>query len=102
MTYVYEQYDLSLFEGRFQDCNRYKEMGGYHGIKALYEYLEELSESTGEPIEIDVIGLCCEWTHYDNETECVEEYNQNYTMDELEEQTTVIQCDDGSILVEEF
>ena len=33
----------------------------YEGLTALYEYLEELSEDTGEDIELDVIALCCEW-----------------------------------------
>ena len=30
--------------------------------EALYEYLEDLSEITGEPIELDVIGICCDFS----------------------------------------
>ena len=33
---------------------------GYVGWKAIGNYLEELSEDTGEDIEIDIIAICCE------------------------------------------
>ena len=46
----------------------------YEGLGALYEYLEELSEDTGEDIELDVIALCCNFTEY-NEEEARREFN---------------------------
>jgi hypothetical protein len=33
----------------------------YAAKKAMFEYLEELEEETGEQIELDVIGLCCDF-----------------------------------------
>jgi len=33
----------------------------YDGKKALFDYLEEVEESTGEEIELDVIALCCDY-----------------------------------------
>ena len=36
----------------------------YHGLKALFEYIEDFEEDTGEEIEFDVIGLCCEFSEY--------------------------------------
>ena len=36
------------------------------GRFALYEYLTEYEEDTGEEIELDVIALCCEFTEYEN------------------------------------
>lgn len=44
------------------------------GLDALFEYLEQLEEDTGEQIELDVIGLCCEYTEY----ESLEQYNRDY------------------------
>ncbi len=36
----------------------------YAGFDALFEYLEGLAEDIGEPIEFDVIALCCGWCEY--------------------------------------
>ena len=33
----------------------------YEGLEVLFNYLEELSEDTGETIELDVVALCCEY-----------------------------------------
>ena len=43
---------------------------GYKGWKAIGNYLEELSEDTGEDIEIDIIAICCEYSM----AESVEEF----------------------------
>ena len=31
------------------------------GLFALYDYLEQYEDDTGEEIELDVIALCCEY-----------------------------------------
>lgn len=31
-------------------------------LRLLFKYLEEYEESTGEELELDVIGVCCEYT----------------------------------------
>ena len=33
----------------------------YKGLDVLFDYLEQLSEDIGEPIELDVVALCCEY-----------------------------------------
>ena len=33
----------------------------YNGLKALYAYLEDLSDDIGEEFKLDVIGICCEF-----------------------------------------
>lgn len=33
----------------------------YEGKRALFDYLEQLEEDTGEEMELDVIALCCDW-----------------------------------------
>lgn len=75
----------------------------YEGKKALYDYLNELSEDIGEPIELDVIGLCCEYSEYDN----LEEFNDNYgydieSLEDLEYYTTVIPIDGNSFIIQDF
>lgn len=36
----------------------------YNGKKALFDYLEQYEEDTGEEIELDIIALCCEYSEY--------------------------------------
>ena len=48
----------------------------YEGLEVLFDYLEELSESTGESIELDVVALCCEY--YESS---IEELIDNYNID---------------------
>jgi len=33
-------------------------------LRALFDWYEELSDSTGEDIEFDPIAICCEWSEY--------------------------------------
>jgi hypothetical protein len=46
----------------------------YEGLEVLFDYLEQISDETGEAIELDVVGLCCEY--YESSTEeLIESYN---------------------------
>lgn len=48
----------------------------YEGLEVLFDYLEELSEGTGETIEFDPVALCCEY--YESSTEeIIAQYNIN-------------------------
>ena len=33
----------------------------YEGLEVLFDYLDNLSEDTGETIELDPVALCCEY-----------------------------------------
>jgi hypothetical protein len=48
------------FERAFVDADR-KENFSYEGLNALFDYLEDYEEQTGEEIELDVIALCCDY-----------------------------------------
>ena len=34
----------------------------YDGLKALFDWFEDMEENDGEQVELDVIGICCEFT----------------------------------------
>jgi len=34
----------------------------FQNLEWLYNYLQDLSDDIGEPVELDVIALCCEYT----------------------------------------
>ena len=61
----------------------------YDGLTALYDYLIQFEEDTGEELEFDPIAYCCEFSEYEN----FKEVKQNYdikSFKELEDNTTVL------------
>lgn len=70
---------------------------------ALFGYLEELEEDTGEDMELDVIGLCCDFTEYDSLEEFQEQYGDGYKcVDDIVDETLVIRLDNGGFIVQNF
>lgn len=64
-----------------QFCDAFRDMGrqdqfSYAGKQALFDYLEEYSDCTGEPVELDVIALCCDYSEDDYLT-----IAENYSID---------------------
>jgi hypothetical protein len=51
----------------------------YEGLEVLFDYLDNLSEDIGEPIELDVVALCC--NYYESS---IEELIDNYNIDASE------------------
>lgn len=98
------------FERAFWDYDRYKDFGR-DALEALWEYLEEYEESTGEEIELDVLALCCDYGAYDylniaeefdnlverEENEDYEDYTER-VLEELERTTSVIRYPGGAIV----
>ena len=95
---------------------------GYNGWKAIGEYLENLSEDIGEPIEIDIIAICCEYRSADSVDEWWQDYyHGQYTSidpeewaeadedtklelirDYLEYNTSVVCCESDCIIWQAF
>ena len=67
----------------------------YEGLIALYDYLEDYEDSTGEQIELDVIAFCCEYTEYESLQEFQEDYGDEYqSLEDIEDRTILIPLDD--------
>ena len=67
----------------------------YDGLTALYDYLIQFEEDTGEELEFDPIAYCCEFSEYEN----FKEVKQNYdikSFKELEDNTTVLKIPNTS------
>jgi len=93
--------------GQFQDAFYNMDRQGqfsYPAKKALFEYLEEYGDSTGEEIELDVIALCCDFTEYDS----LEDFHLEYDaedcpdIDAIECETQVIRIDNDSFIIQAF
>ena len=90
------------FRQAFKDSGR-AENFSYAGLGALFEYLVSLEEDTGEEMELDVIGICCEFYEYEDLKEFQENYGDEYqTIEDIEDQTTVIPVDGDRFIIQQF
>jgi len=75
----------------------------YEGLSALYDYLEDYEDSTGEQIELDVIAICCEYSEYESLAEFQGDYGDDYqSLEEIEHATQLIMIDDTSFIIQAF
>jgi len=66
-------------------------------LYALYRYLDELSSDIGEDIELDVVGICCEFAEY-KDIDAVKEDYEVEDLSDLQDKTTVIEFDGGLVI----
>ena len=93
----------STFIDAFKQSDTRKNQFSYEGLTALYEYFEEYEDSTGEEIEFDMIGICCEYTEYDNLKELNNNYSKQYKdLEELREETEVIIVTFDRFIIRDF
>lgn len=96
-----QQITKCQFMDRFRDMGR-GEQFSYDALSALYGYLEDYEEETGEEIELDVIALCCEYTEYYGLEELQTNYPDIENMDDLQDHTMVIMIDSDSFIIQQF
>lgn len=83
--------NFSHFVDAFRAYDRYDQFG-YQALMVIFEYLEELEESTGQELELDVVAICCDYA-----TDNWEAIAENYSIDldglddEEEKQEAVIE-----------
>lgn len=68
----------------------YKNNFSVQGARALYDYLYDYSEETGETMDFDPVAWCCEFTEYENFKELQDNYTDIENTEELLERTQVI------------
>ena len=111
---------FSQFCDAFSDT--YKDNFSYKGKRALFDYLEEYEESTGEEIELDTVALCVEYTEYESAWDAmmvyqpddmpmvgvegddlleINEKSEKAALEWLQERTQVIEFD-GGVIIQDF
>lgn len=88
--------DLYDFRRGFEEMNRNN--FSYEGLKALFNYFEELENDCDIAIEFDVIAICCEYTEYENIEEIQKDYPDIEDIEDLRDNTQVIEFDGGIII----
>lgn len=58
---IIETVDESTFRDAFKRMGRTSQFT-YDALGLLFEYLDNLSDETGEPLELDVIAICCDYS----------------------------------------
>jgi hypothetical protein len=53
--------NFNSFVQAFKDAGRAHQYS-QRGLQAIYDYIEDYERDSGEEIELDVVGLCCDWT----------------------------------------
>lgn len=70
---MFQRINVYQFRDAFRSMGR-DDQFSYEGLEVLFDYLEDLEQDTGEPVELDVIGLCCEFVEMDM-NEVVDQYD---------------------------
>jgi len=70
----------------------------YAGLTTLYDYLVELADDCGTSIELDVVGLCCDFIEYESLADYREQYDDGATMESIQDHFLVIRIDDDAFI----
>ena len=97
----------SSFIEAFKQSSR-KDQFSYEALEAIFNYLEDYSDNTGEPIELDIVEICCDYNMMTIE-DIINEYRidvsdvdeddvEQYVIDYLNDWTMVLgRCVDGVV-----
>lgn len=95
-----------------------KENFSIEGRRALFEYLEQLEDDCGEEIEFDCVALCCEYSEYADIQEFIKAFDNSLTTkredyddeeeyheavkEEIQDNTTLIDIDGESFIIQDY
>jgi hypothetical protein len=57
---IYTQITKHSFIDAFKRSSRSTQFS-YEALSAIYAYLEDYSQDSGEDVELDIVAICCEW-----------------------------------------
>lgn len=81
----------SFYDAIFE---RRKDQFSVRAWEAIYDYLEALSDDMGEDIEFDCISVCCEYVEYESIEDFVNEYDFEFSGDDLTEEEQISEIED--------
>ena len=77
--------------------------------RALFEYLESFENDCGFELELDPIGICCEWAEHSSALKAAHDYGssgkendtEEAALEWLQDRTQVVEFD-GGIVIQQF
>lgn len=98
---MYQEIDFYEFARAFE-LSRPQNFSRF-GLVALYDWLTDLEEDTGEKMELDVIAICCDFAEYDSLEDMQQAYSYNYmTKEEFSDQTLLLPLENGGYVIQQF
>lgn len=107
---MFTRVNLSDFRDAFRSAGR-KDQFSYDGLRVIFDYMEELEDSIGEPVELDVVAICCDYAEMTPE-EIIVAYSIPYdaaeddlwdtVRDYLEDRTSIVGETDDTIVFAQF
>jgi len=89
--------DFATFVGGFSTR---RENFSHAGLRALFNYYEDLEEELNTPIMFDPIAICCEWAEYDSVDALLEDYSTYVGLEDIQDMTTVVKLENGHVLIQ--
>ena len=90
----------TITESQFVDEMSKKDHGfSYEGAKVLFEYLSRYEVDCGQELDFDPIAFRCEYSEYENLKEVQNNYDDIETLEDLRNNTTVIEIPNSEKLI---
>ena len=108
---IIKSFDLYDFRREFERYDRADRFSD-EALEDLYNYYDDW----GEPYELDVIEICCNWTEYENLEEYAKEYmnesdfegiedddeREEIIIDNLNDNTYFTRLNNGGLLIQNY
>ena len=105
MSYIYQRVNVSDFRDAFRQCGRADDFS-YGALGALFDHFSDLADDTGDPIELDPIALCCEWSEFESALIAARAYaydaateTEANALEYLRDHTSVVEFGNGTGVV---
>jgi len=99
---MYDKLTKGEFMSRFREDA--KENGfSYEGTSALWNYLEQIEEETGQPVEYDPVDFCANYKEYKDLKGFQKDYGDSYkNIKDIEKVSIVIPVKGGGFITNRF
>ena len=75
----------------------------YEGAKALFDHLEQYEQDCDHELEFDPIAFCGEFSEYEDLADFQADYGEEYeSIEAISDETTLIQIDNESFIIQQF
>ena len=108
---IVQTLDKYSFVEAFKQSSR-KDQFSYEALETIFDQLEEYSDNSGEPVEFDIVGICCDWAEadwqaiasdYSIDLDDVEEENKKEAvLQYLWDNTTAYEISGDAIVYQQF
>ena len=74
----------------------------YEALNAMFDFFEALSEDRGEPFNLDVTDICCEFIECADIDEVMKDYWDIESLEDLRDLTIAIELPSGGLVIQHY